>query len=79
MIHRPPSPENNIGVMSTLFCGDIRKSRCTSGINDTGGKFAPGVNHTCGKFATGVNDTTVVGNNGNNIRLITPLSELEGK
>jgi hypothetical protein len=49
--------------------GDIRKSRCTTGI-DTGGKLTPGVNDTggkfChsfasvvdtgGKFATGVND-----------------------
>ncbi len=30
--------------------GDIRKSRCTAGINDTGGKFATGVNDTNGKF-----------------------------
>jgi hypothetical protein len=49
--------------------GDIRKSRCTTGINDTGGKvlhhfpivdtggkFATGVNDTGGKFAAGVND-----------------------
>jgi hypothetical protein len=25
------------------ICGDIRKSRCTTSINDTGGKFATGV------------------------------------
>jgi hypothetical protein len=51
--------------------GDIRKSRCTNGINgtsgklatsfssvvDTGGKFATSVNVTGGKFATGINDT----------------------
>jgi hypothetical protein len=51
--------------------GDIRKSRCTTGINDTGGKSATGfkdtegkfftscasVVDTCGKFATGVNET----------------------
>jgi hypothetical protein len=51
--------------------GDNRKSRCTTGINDTGGKFATGVStpaanfstnfasgvDTGGKFATGVNDT----------------------
>ncbi len=30
--------------------GDIRKSRCTTGINDTGGKFAIGINDTGGKF-----------------------------
>ncbi len=53
------------------ICGDIRSSRLTAGINDTGGKFAIGINDTggkfatsftCvvdtgGKFATGVNDT----------------------
>jgi hypothetical protein len=50
--------------------GDIRKSRCTTGINDTGSKFATGsttpaanfatsiasVADTGGKFAAGVND-----------------------
>ncbi len=50
---------------------DIRKSRCTTGINNTSGKFATRVNDTgenfatrvaCdvdtgGKFAAGVNDT----------------------
>jgi hypothetical protein len=30
--------------------GDIRNSRCTTGINDTGGKFATSINHTGGKF-----------------------------
>jgi hypothetical protein len=29
--------------------GDIRNSMCTTGINDTGGKFATGVNDTGGK------------------------------
>jgi hypothetical protein len=37
--------------------GDIRKPKCTTGINDTGGKFATGLNNTGGKFATGLNDT----------------------
>jgi hypothetical protein len=51
--------------------GDIRKSRCNTGINvtggnfstsfpsvvDTGGKFATGVKGTGGKFAASVNDT----------------------
>jgi hypothetical protein len=38
--------------------GDIRMSRCTTtGINDTGGKFATGVNDTDSKIAAGVNDT----------------------
>ncbi len=39
---------------------DIRSSRLTSGINDTGGKFATSftsVDDTGGKFATSVNDT----------------------
>ncbi len=30
--------------------GDIRKSRCTTGINYISGKFATGVNNTGGKF-----------------------------
>ncbi len=29
---------------------DIRKSRCTTGVNDTGDKFATGINDTGGKF-----------------------------
>jgi hypothetical protein len=33
----------------TKIRGDIRKSRCITGINDTGGKFATGVNDTSGK------------------------------
>ncbi len=36
---------------------NIRKLRCTSGINDTDGKFATGVNHTGGENAAGINDT----------------------
>ncbi len=61
---------------------------------DTGGKFATGVNETGGKkFAAGVKaaggklppvsmtpvSLTPVANNGNNIRLQIPESELEGK
>jgi hypothetical protein len=49
--------------------GDIRESRCTTGINNTGGKFATvvndtggnitaGINDTSGKFATGIGDTS---------------------
>jgi hypothetical protein len=37
--------------------GDIRNSRCTTGINDTGCKIAAGTNDTGDKFATGINDT----------------------
>jgi hypothetical protein len=44
------------------FClKTICKSRCTTGINDTGGKFVTGINITGinitgGKFATGINN-----------------------
>ncbi len=37
--------------------GDIRKSRCTTSINPTGGKFAASVKYTGGTFATGILDT----------------------
>jgi hypothetical protein len=37
--------------------GDICKSRCTTGINDTGGKFATGVNDAGNKLTAGINDT----------------------
>ncbi len=55
---------------------------------DTGGKFAAGVNDAGGKLPP-VSTTpaanlppvslTTMANNGNNIRLLTPESELEGK
>jgi hypothetical protein len=121
--HESPSPKPLIITLGSFrifskIRGDIRKSRCTTGVNDTGGKFVTGINDTdtpCvadtgGKFATGVNDTggkfaagvndpggklppvsttpaanlplvllTPVANSGNNIRLQTPESELEGK
>ncbi len=37
----PPAPENNSSVILKFLkiLGDIRKWRCTIGINDTGGKF----------------------------------------
>ena len=38
--------------------GDIRESRCTTGINDIGGKLATGVNYTGGKYATGINNAS---------------------
>jgi hypothetical protein len=75
--HESPSHKPLIITLGSSFRifskirGDIRKSRCTTGVNDTGGKFAAGINDTganfatsspcvvdtCGKFATGVNDT----------------------
>jgi hypothetical protein len=76
MIQFPPTPEFLIGLILNFLKirRDIRKSRCTTEINDsltcavdTGGKFATGVNDTGGKFVVGVNDTGA--NNGNNIRL----------
>ncbi len=61
MNHLPPSPSNNIRVILIFFPpkihGDISESRCTTGINDTAGKFATNVNDTDGKFAAGVNYT----------------------
>jgi hypothetical protein len=49
--HESPSPK------PLKIRGDIHKSRCTTGVNDTGGKFVTGVNDTGGKIAAGVNDT----------------------
>ena len=60
MNHFPPSPKVSHKDCFEFFaeiCGDIPKSRCTTGINDTGGKFATGVNYTGGTFAAGVVDT----------------------
>jgi hypothetical protein len=94
-----PSPKPLIITLGSLrifskIRGDTRKSRCTTGVNDTGGKFATGVSDTGGKFAAGINDAggkmppgsnlppvslTPLANNGNNIRLLTPKSEFEGK
>jgi hypothetical protein len=51
-------------IFPKILLGDIRKSRYTTGINDTNGKFAAGVNYTgvksaAGvKFAAGVNDNS---------------------
>jgi hypothetical protein len=55
----PPAPEYLIRTVSNFFeiRGDIRNSRCTTSINNTGGKFATGVNDTGGKIATGINGT----------------------
>jgi hypothetical protein len=55
---------------------------CTTGFNDTGGKFAAGINDTGGKFTTSVNDTgsklppvstTPVANNGTNYQTVDNL------
>jgi hypothetical protein len=44
------APEYSIGTVLIFLKirGDIRKSRFTTGINDTGGKFATRVNDTGG-------------------------------
>jgi hypothetical protein len=46
--HESPSPKPLIIILGSFrifpkIHGDIRKSRCTAGINDTGGKFATGI------------------------------------
>ncbi len=53
--HESPSPKPLIITLGSFrifskIRGDIRKSRCTTGVNDTGGKFAAGINETGGKF-----------------------------
>ncbi len=50
-----PSPKPLIITLGSFrifpsIRGDIHKSKCTTGVNDTGGKFANGVNDTGGKF-----------------------------
>ncbi len=53
MNHLLPSPwKEHWGHFKyfSKICGDIHKSRCTTGINDTGGKFSTGINDTSGKF-----------------------------
>ncbi len=56
----PPQPQSIALGPFRIFskiCGDNRKSMCTTGINDIGGKFATGVNDTGDKIAAGINDT----------------------
>jgi hypothetical protein len=83
--HESSSPEPlKLHYDHFKFClkihGDIHKKRCTTGDNYTGGKFETGINDTGGKFATGTTGVFDTGsNNGNNIRLLTPESELREK
>jgi hypothetical protein len=63
----PPSPR--VSHFSKIR-GDIRKSRCTTGVNDTGGKLPP-VSTTPAANLPPVS-LTPVANNENNIRLQTP-------
>ncbi len=48
----PQAPKNNIRVIQIFskIHGDIRKWRCTTGINDTSGKFGTSINDTGSKF-----------------------------
>ncbi len=60
--HESPSPKTLIITLGSFWIfskirRDIHKSRCTTGVNDTGGKFAAGINDTVSKFATGIKDT----------------------
>ncbi len=58
-----PSPKpliitlGSFQIFSTIR-GDIHKSRCTTDVSDTGGKFAASINDASGKFATSINDTS---------------------
>jgi hypothetical protein len=63
----PPVSATPVANFSTIFASVV----------DTGGKFATGVNDASGKLPPV--STTPAANNGNNIRLQTPSSELEGK
>ena len=59
--HEAPSPKplsiplGPFRIFSKIR-GDTRSSRLTTGVSDTGGKFASGVNDTGGKIATGIAD-----------------------
>jgi hypothetical protein len=61
MTQFPPRPKESITFrpfrIFSEIRGDISESRCTTGINNTGGKFATGVNNTGGKIAAGINET----------------------
>jgi hypothetical protein len=48
----PQAPEHTIRAVSNFSTirGDIHKSRCTTGINNTSGKFATGISNNGGKF-----------------------------
>ncbi len=44
--------ENNNRIISSFFENSLRYSLCTTGINNTGGKFVTGVNDTAVNFPT---------------------------
>ncbi len=80
------TPVENLPPASTTHAVDFAIG--TAGVLNTGHKFATVVNNTGCQFITGDNNTcgklppvsmTLGTNNGNNIRLLTPQSELDGK
>jgi hypothetical protein len=83
--HQPQSiPLGSFRIFSKIR-GDIRKSRYTTGIKDTGSKFATGVSDTGGKFATvsttpaanfATSSTSVVDTGG---KLATRVNDTAGK
>ncbi len=48
----PQAPDNTLGSFRIFskIRGDIHKSRCTTGVNNTSGKFATGINDTGSKI-----------------------------
>jgi hypothetical protein len=81
----------NFFLRKTQICQDFDewpKGQLATGVNDTVGKFTASVNNIGGNLplvstTLAVNlppvSITMVANSWNNIRLLTPLSELEGK
>ncbi len=85
----PPVSATPVANFSTIFASVVDTGgKFATGVNDTGGKLATGVNNAGGKLPP-ISTTpeanlppvslTPVANNGNNIRLQTPESELECK
>ncbi len=85
----PPVPTTTVANFATSSpCVVDTGGKFATGVNDTGDKFATGVNDAGGKLPP-VSTTpaanlppvslTPVANNGNNIRLLIPESELESK
>jgi hypothetical protein len=60
-------------IFPKILLGDIRKSRYTTDINDTDGKFADGVNYTGDKFATGVKFAAGVNDNSGYLPLVSMI------
>jgi hypothetical protein len=65
-------------IFPKILLGDIRKSRNTTDINDTEGKFAAGVNYTGVKSVTGVKFAAGVNDNSGYLPLVsmTPVVNL---